>query len=49
MPQSIIQSCYEHMLKVYPWVVEPGGNQYEPYWFDKVCGANIELDPSKSL
>ena len=31
IPQSFIQSCYKHMLKVYPWVVEHGGNQYKQY------------------
>ena len=31
IPQSFIQSCYTHMLTVYPWVVEHGGNQYKSY------------------
>ena len=29
IPQSFIQSVYTHMTKVYPWVVEHGGEQYK--------------------
>ena len=28
LPQEWIQKTYRHMLKVYPWVIDHGGNEY---------------------